>query len=199
MRSKSSGFTLVELAVVLVIMGLIGYVFYGSIFDYLKREKVESGREQLEMIVYQLQGVAVASGALPDPVGAGSDQLPTGYAYSTDPWRSRVRYWLAPELVGSVSLSGVSSTTLVVEEYSALAAGGTLNGGSLDRTITNVAFVVANLGPDLTQQIETVGGVTTVRVLTRGYGDITVGATSFRYDDQAVYQTLNQLKSIITP
>ncbi|MEW5774236.1 MAG: type II secretion system protein [Thermodesulfobacteriota bacterium] len=196
MRAARKGFTLVELAVVLVIMGLIGYVFYGAIFEYLKREKISMAQEQLEGVVTQLQGVAVAQGTLPDPAVGGL--LPTSYAYSTDLWRSRVRYWLAPELAGGAAISGVTATTLSVEEYSALGPAGTFVGGTLDRTVTNVAFVLANLGSDLTLQVEDVGGAgATIRILTRGYGDITVGAVAVRYDDQAVYQTLNQMQAIL--
>lgn len=190
------GFTLVELAVVLVIMGLIGYTFYGSVFEYIAKEKVEQAENHLRETAEQLEGRALAENQLP-AAGTG-DTLPAGFKGGQDPWGGAVRYWPAPELVTN-QITGTMTTSLSVAVYSDNGSGGTLpaGGATLVRTVDNVGFVLAGSGADLTPDltVDTSGGVTTINImLHEAYLDEDAG---LYFDDIVLYKSLGELKAAV--
>ena len=67
---KQSGFTLIEIAVVLVLVGLLLGSFIGSITQRIETSQRENTKKQLEDIKVALLGFASAQGRLPCPTTA---------------------------------------------------------------------------------------------------------------------------------
>ncbi len=67
---KESGFTLIEIAVVLVLVGLLLGSFIGSITQRIETTQRENAKKQLEDIKTALLGFASAKGRLPCPTTA---------------------------------------------------------------------------------------------------------------------------------
>lgn len=77
MRSRNGGFTLVEIAVVLVIVGLLLGSFIGSFSQRIETTQRQNTKKQLEDIKIALLGFASATGRLPCPTtttGGGREQ-----------------------------------------------------------------------------------------------------------------------------
>lgn len=72
MRKRQHGFTLVEIAVVLVLVGLLLGSFIGSITQRIETSQRETTKKQLADIKTALLGFASARGRLPCPASAAS-------------------------------------------------------------------------------------------------------------------------------
>ena len=80
-RKKQSGFTLIEIAVVLVIIGVLVGSFIGSINSRIETTRRDSAINQLKDIKLSLFGYAAATGRLPCPttaIGGGQEQPVAG-------------------------------------------------------------------------------------------------------------------------
>ena len=79
-RNKQSGFTLIELAVVLVIVGLLVGSFIGSITSRIETTRRDNTIKKLEEIKLAIFGYATAEGRLPCPATAlgGGQEQPVG-------------------------------------------------------------------------------------------------------------------------
>lgn len=76
-RNRQSGFTLIEIAVVLVIIGVLMGSFIGSINGRIETTRRDNTNKQLEEIKLSLFGYAAATGRLPCPtttIGGGREQ-----------------------------------------------------------------------------------------------------------------------------
>ena len=85
-RKKQSGFTLIEIAVVLVIIGVLVGSFIGSINSRIETTRRDSTINQLKDIKLSLFGHAAATGRLPCPttvIGGGREQPVGGGACAT--------------------------------------------------------------------------------------------------------------------
>jgi len=120
------GFTLVELAIVLVVLGLIAAMVVPTLKSGILRGKMSEARATLQAVRDGVIGVAQAnSRILPAtlaPLGA-----------PKDPWGNAIRYRRDPGLTGDVCAANATSGTFVSPE---------------GQTIADVAFVVASSGPD---------------------------------------------------
>lgn len=194
---KVRGVTLVELALVLAIMGIVGLLLYSPIFDYMRKEKTRDGETVAEQAQSQLKGSAIARGFLPDP--RPGDLLPASLASNKDPWGQDLRYWLAPELQGGGRIKPTDVTTLRLAIYAGVGSGGPFPAADapLERTLPNLAFAVASLGPNQQQQItvSTAGGITTINVLKTG-GPLNDGS-GIPYDDIVRFMTVRELQVAI--
>lgn len=179
--NKTKGLTLVELAVVLVIMGLIGTVFYSTITRFIGKLKEDEAQEEVLVAQEKVRGFVFGkNGTL--PASDTGDLLPRELGEVTDPWGQRLHYHPASELV-SDSVDDVDTTSLDVNFYT----DGDLT--TLDRTVSDVAYVVISLGPNQ-QQDYTVSSVNIVSPTgTRTKSDGT------EFDDIVEYITLPELKS----
>lgn len=195
MRYGSTGFTLVELAIVLVVMGLVGTIFYGVITGFIYKEKDDSALQVLDTVHEEMVGYAVKNRYLPDPT-PGTDLLPEGLARRKDPWGGDTHFWPAVELAAKASITAERETSLIVEVYDN--AGDFVSGTSPKRTIPNMAYVIASLGPNMSRQVfldQPVGAYQNViRILEPG-GPLGSGV---EYDDIVRYVTLNELKAKVT-
>lgn len=199
------GFTLVELAVVLVIMGLVGWLFYGTIFGLGHKEKSSQAERDLNKAESALQGLVVTTRGLPAKRETVSitaypqaGLLPVSVSLQHDPWDQDVLYFAAPEVTGPKTLASALSTSLRVRVYSGVGSGGAFPAADapLERETANVAYVLLSLGPNRSGQatVTVSGGITTVNLL-RGGGPLNDG-TGLEYDDLARYGSLGQLKAL---
>lgn len=85
-KYKQEGFTLIEIAVVLVVVGLLIGSFIGTFSDRIETTRRDNTKKQLEDIKLAILGFAGASGRLPCPAtttGAGLEQPVGGGACTT--------------------------------------------------------------------------------------------------------------------
>ncbi|MGE4298794.1 MAG: polymer-forming cytoskeletal protein [Desulfovibrionaceae bacterium] len=122
-RRATSGFTLIEMAVVLIIIGVISAVLTPVIMRTISREKVAAGRGNLQAYVDRVIGYAVAGGI--------SGTLPTSpFGGDVDMWGKSYTY--LP--FGSTAICATTSTTLSVTDGTS--------------TLSDIAFVVTSAGPN---------------------------------------------------
>jgi len=179
---------------VLVIMGLVGTLFYGLIIDYIGKEKNDQAVQLLDLAREELVGAAVKDNALPDPV-TGTDLMPVSLVNKKDPWGGDVRYWPAVEFAGGASLTAEPGTSLVVKVFGDAAS---FPGGTPERTVNDVAYVLASSGPNMSRQVwlsETPPTrQTEIRIL-KPLGTLSSGE---EFDDIVRFVTLNELKAKVT-
>jgi prepilin-type N-terminal cleavage/methylation domain-containing protein len=70
MKHKVSGFSLIEMAIVLVIVGLVGGIALPSLKIMIDRQNALTTTERQEKILYALAGYALQHGALPNAASA---------------------------------------------------------------------------------------------------------------------------------
>jgi prepilin-type N-terminal cleavage/methylation domain-containing protein len=189
------GFTLVELSLVLVIMGLIGFFVFGPVMNLIGKEKLRDGQDALQKVADRLTGRVAGYYRLPDPDPGGV--APAGYG-QPDPWGRPVLYWLAPQLAGGGRISSVGGTTLVLRTYRTVGSGGPFPAADaqLLSEVGNLAFILASTGPDLAQEITvtTAEGKTMINVL-RG-GPMSDGSGR-EFDDLVRAVSLGELKALV--
>lgn len=141
--SVQKGFTLIEIAVVLVIVGLLVGSFIGSISNRIESTRREDTAKQLEEIKEAIIGHAIAEGRIPcpanttsqgdeQPVGGGVCTLQHGFVpgrtlglsgnYNrdgllTDSWGNPIRYTVASAMAGAYDVTtagGIAATTMAV-------------------------------------------------------------------------------------
>lgn len=201
-REQKGAFTLVEMAIVLVIMGLVGYLLYGSVFQLVRQEKVDEGKRYLDTANDQLTAYVLAeslgNGTLPAPV---SGFLPAAVGVTADPWRNPIRYWRGT----SENLATAGSTDLYLRVYDDATnfyndciAGAVTGAGSSSQFIANVGYVLLSQGPDGVAQYREVTGSTYINVLKPGMDVRNAGAViQNSFDDIVQYKTLAELKNIV--
>lgn len=181
---------------VLLIMGLIGLLVYGPIFNLIRKGKIKDGQDLLEQVADQFKGQVAVSGRLPDPDPGGV--LPAGMAQA-DPWGRPVLYWLAPELAGAGRISRFTGSSLAVRVYRNVGSGGPFPAAdaALVGEAGNLALVLVSTGPDLRQQVTVTrtGGQTVINVLQGGGNLQDVSGTVF--DDLVQSVSLGELKALI--
>lgn len=190
---RRGGFTLVELAVVVVIIGILAPLVYNAVTSYVAREKQELAQASMERARDLIVGHMLANeGVLPTPDTG--NLIPVDMAVNEDAWQSRLGYWRAPELeTGTVT--GADATTMELRIYQDVGGGGNFpaSDATLHRTIPNVAYVLVSSGPNLSREtvVDTSTGVV-VSILKGGGPLKDSGHTEF--DDIVEYATLRQLQ-----
>ncbi|MBW2287550.1 MAG: prepilin-type N-terminal cleavage/methylation domain-containing protein [Deltaproteobacteria bacterium] len=86
-RRAAAGFTLVELAIVIAIIGLLGSVAGSSYFQYVERARVVRSVAEIDSIASLIEGLAVDDDfVLPDSLAD------VGEGGTLDPWGNPYRY-----------------------------------------------------------------------------------------------------------
>jgi prepilin-type N-terminal cleavage/methylation domain-containing protein len=135
------GFTLIEIAIVLVILGLLLGLGTTMIGPLTKRIKLNETRETCKFSREALLGYAAKNGYL--PVDTGSNPLGRAGARSKDAWGSDLVYFADDALEGvGAEVCNASSTDFIV--YICEDSGCT----DYDR-LENIAFIVFSKGEDL--------------------------------------------------
>jgi type II secretory pathway pseudopilin PulG len=184
---------MVELALVLVIMGIAGTLFYGVITGMIGKDK--SGRAELALDNARegITGYAVKSGYLPDYDPGGELILPERFPQE-DAWGRELMYVLAAELAGEVLITSRKDTSLAVEIHD---GAGTFPAGTPARTIGDIAFALVSTGPNQSVQVVLQGDPPeTVKILRPG-GPLSDGS-GLEFDDLVEFVSLNELKAKIT-
>ncbi len=126
--SRASGFTLVELTIVLIIVGLLLGTLMVPLSAQIDQRNYNETQRQMDEIREALIGFAVVNGRLPrpatsatdgteNPANCGSDAACTGFipwttlgVKKTDAWNKMIRYSVTPQYAdAAISLSTLGS------------------------------------------------------------------------------------------
>ncbi len=189
--SKGQGFTLVEIAVVLVIVGLIVGTLAPLMMSMIKRDKLKSGREVIQRARDEVIGYAMINGGLlPGNISA--------ISHNRDPWGNDIFLIIAPGL-SSTDVCSVNATSLAVILYDAS------SGCSTGSIKANIACIIGSKGPDYNRQISDPNSSNQVGILDYGCtGDLypadNGGSPSNRpFDDIYEYLSLSEVKARVCP
>ena len=214
-RNSQRGMSLIELAVVMVIMGIVGFLFYNIIFSWVGKEKVGEADRLVATADKVVMGymLGAGKGSLPDPEtnaspvdGEDGSLLPVALGVGTDPWGNRLRYFKA-----DIDMKTATKTDVYVRVYDNAASFATdhpaapgaspasspTGKANASQLISNVAYVVVSLGQDGRKQYRQVKGSTYIDVLKPGQASANSGGSGSNesFDDQFSYKTLEEMKT----
>jgi len=179
-KVRSPGFTLVEMAIVLVLIGLIAGLIMPAIFKSIERSKTSEGEETLEKLRDEIIGFAVVHSPHRLPNKSEFDNL----SNNNDPWGNPIDYWVDSDLVYDLCDSNVKDTDLKVKDDDK----GTQH--------NNIAFVIKSRGKNFQAQPASnpaTGEVTSQTIVEFDKQGKTVDGKE--YDDIIEYVSLAYLKS----
>ncbi len=174
---SKEGFTLIELGIVLLIMGVIAGVLGPALFSGIKQEKVTQGRNELRELRDSIIGFAIDKRVLPSDL---SDEV----GATDDVWGRKVNYQYWEELTNNDLCKDVDATEFEVEIR---------DSGS---NIENIAFILSSDGQDHQPFLD----LTPENVTSAHVTDLTnLDADDKLQDDQFIYVTLGHLKAVVCP
>ncbi len=187
------GFTLIELSIVLVILGLIIGTMAPLFMTMSKKNKLSSGRKIVETARDELKGEFLQTKTLPMTLST--------IGHTTDPWQNPLFYIGAPWFAGRNACgwldAGNSATGLVV----------CLDGDCTNKQKTNIAFIIGSSGANFNRQTSTltkVPGIGAAVVRLYSYGTTTDEYFAApdptrpeQFDDIVEYVSLNELLQMI--
>ena len=156
-ETDSTGFTLIEMAVVLVIVGIVISIVATVLPSLIKSSKVKKARAILEQVDYAIQGYVAANGRLPfaDKGTSGKEDslTPTyfgnlpyitlGLSSGDDAWGNRMKYGVNKDLtatnpgnMGTTLKTACSDDPVNPEKLHV----------SINGTLTHVAYVIVSGG-----------------------------------------------------
>lgn len=139
--TDKNGFTLIELSIVLVILGLIVGSVAPLIMSITKKNKLSSGRETVITARDEIKGYFVQNRILPANLN--------NIGHTIDPWKNDLIYLRAPHLASqdlcTWLAAGTNQTGLSV----------CLDGDCTNNKKENIAFVIASIGSNFNRQLET--------------------------------------------
>jgi len=169
------GFTLIELAIVLVVIGLLIGLGTSLMGPLTKQAKVRESQEIVKGAKEAILGSVVKNGFLP---------MSTAGARSIDGWGSPLQYVRAAALEGSTTdACGVVATGLTVRECQNDAC-------SAFVPLSNIGFIIYSKGADYNDAGTVVTAPTLYRVMTQGSQ-----YSSYNYDDIVAYVSLDEIRS----
>ncbi|MCX8044738.1 MAG: putative Ig domain-containing protein [Desulfobacterota bacterium] len=187
------GFTLIEIAIVLVIVGLLVGMGASMVKPLTQRAKFSETREVVQSAVQSVIGYATASGnRLPDGV-----TFPTIIRSGKDAWGKNIEYVFDNALTVTTSVCNRGTTNLTVRRCNNAACTGAV-------VVTNVAFVVLSSGSNYNNQTaasQAISMPTTINVYDADIdgvdncNDAPAGIRAERYDDIVEMVTIYDLKA----
>lgn len=186
-KRQISGLTLVEIAIVLVILGLLVGLGASLIGPLTKRAKLTESREIVKQAKEALFGYAIKFRYLPE-----SSKLGDAGAKSRDSWGRDLVYIPAQEITGSdINLCNVYSTSLVVRECK------DTDCSTYDEK-KDIALVIYSKGEDGDGNCTGTTSPVYIREIGMPYNPTCTYTTSnpqFYYDDIVEYVSLNEIAS----
>lgn len=185
MRTKR-GFTLVELAIVLVIIGLLIGAGAGLMNVLVKRAKYNESKEIINAVAEAITSQVASSGLLPDSSGFNSVAPSKKDSYGKD------LVYVYDTTLPSSNICGVSSSSISVEVCPDAGC------STPTQTVNNVAFLIISSGHNKNIQTST-STTSTIRVYTYGVPNIDDNTSDMNrpeeYDDIVKWVTVDELKS----
>jgi prepilin-type N-terminal cleavage/methylation domain-containing protein len=185
LATGDNGFTLIELAIVLVIMGLLIGMGAGLVGPLTKRAKVFETKEIMNAAVESVVSFGASSNSLPDAA-----EFPSTVRNPNDTWTKPLNYIFDSNL--TVGICGRRSTNITVNICPDA-------GCSSPQAINDVAFIILSSGENYNNQTagpQAVAAAATINVYTQGT-DIDNYATDMSrtepYDDIVKWITLGEL------
>ena len=184
--TNRQGFTLIELSIVLVILGLIVGTVTPLIISITKKNKLTSGRQVVATARDEIKGDFIQTRMLVSDLSS--------IGHTIDPWQNDLVYIPAP------NLSGVNLCNWLAEDTDQTGLAVCLNGDCTNNKKENVAFIIASIGHNFNRQLE---ALTNGEVRLYGYGtEIDSYATDFtratdQFDDIVEYVTVDELTQLI--
>ena len=192
---KKEGFTLIELAIVLVVIGLLVGLGTSLIGPLTKQTKVVESREAVKNAKAALLGYAVKYGYLPESTDP--DPLGLAGARGMDAWGKDLKYYVATSLDGPDTLGvpnnacGTTTTNIVVRECIS-------DDCTTSNPKFNIAFIVYSTGGDADNVCTGTASPFKIWLQGSGYNSpCTYTATNptYQYDDLIQYATLDEIRS----
>ena len=189
---RNRGLTLVELAIVLIVLGILLGIGAGIIGVLIKRVKYNESREIVNAAVEGIVGYAITSGRLPDNTNWTSAVRSAKDSYGKD-----ILYVYDSDLTSSGSICGAGGTAITVKICSDTSC------ASPTQTINNVAFLIISGGGNYNVQTSapsTCNSSSTceIRVYEYGVGNVDDYTTDMNrpepYDDIVKWVSLYELK-----
>ncbi len=184
---KASAFTLIELAIVLVVIGILVGMGVGLVGMLTKRAKYNEAKEVVDAAVESVINFAAFNNRLPTSSG-----FPSVVRESKDPWGKELVYFPAPGLdSNSTNICGLRKTDLKVWQCQDASC-------SSYTTIDNVAFAVVSGGLNYNVQTSNASGI--IKVYDYGtdnvddYPDDGINRPE-KYDDIVKWVTLYELQT----
>ncbi|WP_068670744.1 type II secretion system protein [Thermosulfurimonas dismutans] len=179
MKDRRRGFTLIELAIVLVVLGVLAGIGAGIVGLLIKRVHYNQNRERLEANVEALLGYALTNnGRLPDSANC-SQYLRN----AKDVWGKDFVCITALELTKSSACARKTTSLQVIDDND-------------NATHENIAFVIISGGPNYNVQTS---GSSTTHIYIPGYPNVDDYTTDMDrpepYDDMVRYVSLAELKA----
>ncbi|MFT5700360.1 MAG: prepilin-type N-terminal cleavage/methylation domain-containing protein [Desulforhopalus sp.] len=190
------GFTLIELSIVLVILGLIVGTVAPLIISMTKKNKLSSGRQTVTTARDEIKGDFVQNRILATNLN--------NVGHTVDPWQNSLVYLPAPHLAGQDLCTWLAGGT----DQTGLSV--CLDGDCINNKKENIAFVIASIGHNFNRQLETPvnldGNSTDLEARLYSYGteidrytiapDLNDGTDQF--DDIVQYVTVDELTQLIS-
>jgi prepilin-type N-terminal cleavage/methylation domain-containing protein len=221
-RSVSRGFTLVEMAMVLVIMGLLLGGGLTLLSTQIEQQKVKGTERQLEEVKEALIGFALANGRLPcpaDPLVPGVELNPCNTEATAsglipwttlgvnrlDGWNKVIRYSVTPAFASRTTLFSLSTLgTKIVQTRNATGATVALanqvpavifSHGRRSFGTTDAGVPIPNESSGATNLDEAANNTATVNFIQRTFSEGTGSAFGGEYDDMVTWLSPNILFS----
>ena len=178
------GFTLIEIAIVLVIIGIMVSAGASMIGPLTKRVKYTETKQGIDAALEAVIGEGAANDAIPTVAA-----FPTVVSTFRDSWGQNILYVPDPNLVtGGLGICGRSTTTISINICPDAAC-------AAPTTILNVAFLIASVGGNYNIQTRV---ASPINVYDRGIPGIDDNLTDMNraepYDDVVRWVTLNELR-----
>lgn len=171
-HTKQHGFSLIELSIILIVLGVILAAFLPRMTRGIASGKIREAKNILAMARDEIIGMAVMNGTrhlLPAAEGVGGNEVPASIAHRIDPWGNTLYYYPAS------SLTNATDTCYFCET-------GT-NATKFGKTVVDVAFLIGSMGKNFVQDLDGTGPDYAIKV----YGSTM--ASGKVYDDIVSFVT----------